>query len=128
MTSGTCVGAPGAPEKWLPGALGRGIAPEAKKSAAFGSINDVGIVLLGKGAPGVRPAAANLAFWAGSAVLGTVMGVLKTPLRSDCGMAGANTSVPATNLRHSWFQKKNVFLRSLLYSFGIHTGPPRFHP
>src|SRR5580700_10837160 len=101
------------------------MAPEAKKSAALGSINDAGILLPGKSCPGVRPAAANLAFMAGSPVLGTVMGVLselKSPFRSACGMAGAYTSVPTTNLRHSWFQKKNVFLRAVLYIFGIHTG------
>jgi hypothetical protein len=51
------------------------MAPEAKKSAAFGSINDAGILLPGKGRPGVRPNAEYLAFCVGSLVLGTVMGV-----------------------------------------------------
>src|ERR1035438_4875778 len=107
------------------------MAPEAKKSAAFGSIKDAGIWLPGKGAPGVRPNAVYLAFCAGSLVLGTVMGVLralKSPLRWACGTALAVMVLAVTNLRHSWFQKKNVFLRSRLYFFGMNAGPPMLKP
>src|ERR1035441_2690463 len=112
------------------------MAPEAKKSAAFGSINEAGILLPGKGWPGVRPKAPNLAFWAGSLVLGTLMMVgleparsaLKSPLRWAWETALAVIVLLVTNLRHSWFQKKKLFLRSVLYFLGIYMGPPRLKP
>ena len=86
-----------------------------------------GILLPGKGWPGVRPDGGILRVLVGSLVLGTVMGVLsalKSPLRCDWGTAvSGDLAWPITNLRHSWFQKKKVFLRAVLYSFGMNSGP-----
>src|SRR5579862_6861142 len=117
MVSGTSVGAPFDPDQKLFAALGSGMAPDAKNRAAFGSINEEGILLPGNCCPGVKPRASNLAICAGSLVFGTVIGVpneLKSPLRCACGTAGAVIWLAVTNLRHSWFQKKKVFLREVL--------------
>src|ERR1039457_5498057 len=103
-------------------------------STEFGSKRLAGIVLFGNGFPGVRPSAVSLALKVGSPTTGTIRPCLIIPLplsilklgRTYCRFTpafglSASASVgfllepaPERILRHSSFQKKNVFCLSLL--------------